>query len=671
MSRQDPKLRGQTIADSTVLAKLLEIGQSLIVVQDLGMLLRKITEGAGSVLGADVIVLYEYQEKIDDVMMPPTIWGDLRHPEVLEAISHVRLHRESAVFKVLARTEPFYAPSAREDWAEVIEGRPECERDPSRFVYRENIVSSAAVSLMADEECVGVLFVNYRTPHGFHDEAKETIELFATQAAIAIRNARLYQNLERRVRELEVLTKIGQTVSTLGVDQILNLVYEQTSKIMDLKDTLFYIAFYDEARDEVSFGLVVEQSEGQTIEEIRWGKREEKDIPQWVPKGRQDPPDLTGYVIRTRQPVLIPEDFDRQSKEYGIQIGPEIGRLRRSTHSWLGVPMMVQDRVIGAISVQGLEREHAFDQSHLELLSAVANQAAVAIENARLYAQLELQLSTTEKQREALQRLVGLNDLAGRFVHRVSQLVGTIPLDIEFIQEEIQSDAPNSQAVLEELEGIKTQTKQLLGMARRIRESTQKLEESRDSRFLQKVEVVELLDQALAEVCGPERKPSWGDQVVLATPYKEAPPMLVETFRTLFIEALINVITNAVEAMPQGGTLRLDAQRCQVEGKEWAVIEIADTGIGIPAEHLERIFSIGYSTKPEGFGYGLWLVRHICDATGAQIHVESTMGEGTKFHLLVPLATGAQEAQQPKTTLEDTEGTPHGHRERKQEKQNE
>jgi signal transduction histidine kinase len=299
---------------------------------------------------------------------------------------------------------------------------------------------------------------------------------------------------------------------------------------------------------------------------------------------------------------------------------------------------MIGDRVLGVIAVQNDDVKNLYGPDDRAVLQTMANQAAVAIENARLYQQLGLKLSTTDKQREALQRLVGLNDLAGRFVHRVSNLAGTIPIDIEYVQDELRSKTPNYEVVLQELEEIRTQAQQLLDMASRIRESTQKLKESSESGFLQRVDVVELLDRALDEVRGAEQKPRWGDRIDIAKPYTEAPPMTIESFESLFTEALVNLITNAIEAMPQGGKLTLDAKRRQVEAVECVVLEITDTGVGIPAEDLDRIYAIDYSKKPGGFGYGLWLVQHICDATGTTLQVESIEGEGTTFRLSVPLA---------------------------------
>ncbi len=257
---------------------------------------------------------------------------------------------------------------------------------------RLGIQSFAAIPLRRRDQTVGVLYVNSQERLTFSPEIKRVLQLFAGQAAIAIH---IRQDLERKISELEVLTEIGRTVSNLDISQILDLVYSQMARILDLKDAQVQFAFYDQDKDEVAFPLAVEQDKerGGVIDLVRWGKREsqyreideDKIVEQLKSRQRRDPPGLTEYVIRTQQPILIGEDFEKRATELGIRVWPTFGRFERSTHSWMGVPMIVQGRVIGIISIQSLEQEHAFDSGHMQLLTTLANQAAVAIENAGLY----------------------------------------------------------------------------------------------------------------------------------------------------------------------------------------------------------------------------------------------------------------------------------------------
>lgn len=369
----------QVRASAETIRQLGEVGQSLVIVRDLESLLQKIAQSACSVLGADVVVLYEYQEETDDVNVPPVVWGDIQYPEILREKNRARPHRKSAVFKMLEGTGLFCASNAREDWAQLIEEWPQEEGEPEGFVQREGIASSAAVCLTADEERLGVLFVNHRSPCVFDDEKWRTIELFGTQAAMAIQNARSFEKIQRRIDELSVLNQIGQkTISsstTLEVNEILELVHNQAARLMNV--TNFYVAFYNEKDNMVDFRFIVEEGQRRAVGEREWASRKSGN-------------GLTEYIIRTREPLLIPKEVE------GWLHSHEVEPIGRPAKSWLGVPMIAREEVVGVIGVQSYEAEHVYDEGHLNVLSTIASQAAIAIENARLFQERKLSLERLE-----------------------------------------------------------------------------------------------------------------------------------------------------------------------------------------------------------------------------------------------------------------------------------
>ena len=165
---------------------------------------------------------------------------------------------------------------------------------------------------------------------------------------------------QRRIEQLSVLNEVGQALSaSLRLDELLEKIYQQVSRLMDT--SLFYVALHDPFTDTISFPLAIEQGQPWTLESRKFGNG------------------LTEYVMRSRRPLLIPSDFAGKLRELGVEL---IGRLSRS---WLGVPMIAGDEVLGVIAVQSLERERAYEPEHVELLRTVASQAAVAVANARLY----------------------------------------------------------------------------------------------------------------------------------------------------------------------------------------------------------------------------------------------------------------------------------------------
>ena len=176
--------------------------------------------------------------------------------------------------------------------------------------------------------------------------------------------ARTSLRLERRVQELNSLQAVGQALSvSLHVESVVSAIYKQVSKLMPANH--FYVALYDAELDEVSFPLAID--DGERI--------------QWV--SRRAGNGLTEYVMRTQAPLLLRENVEAQLDDLGIE------SIGRSAVCWLGVPMLAGEDVLGLISVQSHENAGVYDTSHQEVLVTIAAQAAVAIQNARLYARTD------------------------------------------------------------------------------------------------------------------------------------------------------------------------------------------------------------------------------------------------------------------------------------------
>ncbi|HEY0093531.1 MAG TPA: ATP-binding protein, partial [Archangium sp.] len=121
----------------------------------------------------------------------------------------------------------------------------------------------------------------------------------------------------------------------------------------------------------------------------------------------------------------------------------------------------------------------------------------------------------------------------------------------------------------------------------------------------------------------------------------DVPPVPVD--ERMIRQAFLNLALNAVQAMPQGGTLRVAAYRCSE--KPGAVVEVTDTGSGIPPALRERLFTPFFTTKATGTGLGLAIVQRTLDAHGGHIHIDSPPGGGTTFRLVLPLGPKDVESQ--------------------------
>jgi len=202
---------------------------------------------------------------------------------------------------------------------------------------------------------------------------------------------RLLQEVQARAEELAILNIMGRALTMmLDVDAVIENLYQYASRLIDT--TNFYIALYRPESDQVLFPLAVES-----------GQRA-----QW--QMRQAGQGLTEYVIRTREPLLIEENVTARLEELGIT------SIGRSALSWLGVPMTMGNRVIGVIAAQSYATPRLYGERQRNLLTAIANQAAIAIENARLFKETQ-----ARAEREEMVNLMAARIRAGFTLEQVLQ----------------------------------------------------------------------------------------------------------------------------------------------------------------------------------------------------------------------------------------------------------
>lgn len=230
------------------------------------------------------------------------------------------------------------------------------------LVEAEGLRSLACVPLQARGRTLGVLAVARHAPRPFTPPDAALLTSIGQQVGVTVENARLYEQARRRADEMEALYHIGLvTTSTLALDEVLQQIHEQVRQLVSFD--AFYIALYDEANDELRLGLIVEDGHVQP------------EITVKVSEGGG----LTAWIIRSRQALRV---GDVEAERDRLPAVPrQVGTL---TRAWLGLPLIAKDRVVGVMSVQS-HRPNVFDEDNERLLATIAAQAAIAIENARLY----------------------------------------------------------------------------------------------------------------------------------------------------------------------------------------------------------------------------------------------------------------------------------------------
>jgi GAF domain-containing protein len=201
---------------------------------------------------------------------------------------------------------------------------------------------------------------------------QQTQEQLAEQAATAEEKSRLAQELQARADELALLNELGATLAAaMDVETVIEAVYRGASRLLDT--TNFYFARYDADTGEVWFPLMLEGGERRPVAPRRGGTG------------------LTEYVIRTGQPLLIADDVPEKLRDLGVAA---IGQMALS---WVGVPVKVGDRVLGVLALQSYDQSRHYGPRESGLLLAIANQAAIALENARLFEETQAALAEVQE----------------------------------------------------------------------------------------------------------------------------------------------------------------------------------------------------------------------------------------------------------------------------------
>lgn len=466
----------------------------------------------------------------------------------------------------------------------------------------------------------------------FTVEDGELLAAFATQAALAVENARHYQKERSRAQELEFLRKQRE-------DQIqrlhdLHAAGLAVTSDLDLAELLKRVA--EEARKltGAEYGAlgVLNQEKTELAQFITSGMSQEEEAGMGpFPRGHG----LLGAVIRQGDALRIP-DASADVRAAGV---PE-GHPR--PHSFLGVPVRVRDQVIGNLYLINKAEGEPFTIQDETIVEMLAAQAAVAIENARLFEESERLLGELAAAHRARNRLHAyVNHDLKNALHGVSLWA-----------ERLEQASTGRKGVLPPEEAAEIARKILRGSSHALRLvrdvlDLARLEEGRLQTWPRRVVVSDLIEAAM-DAISPE-----AERRTIELDHKHGEnrlELVADPDRVLQIT--LNLLSNAVKFSSAGSRVVLGAERGDggprgEEEGEWVSIWVRDEGPGIAPEDLERIWGEFQQVNPEagerGSGIGLTLSRQLAEHMGGALTVESDLGKGSLFTLWIP--TGVVQEQ--------------------------
>ncbi|HEY0371057.1 MAG TPA: GAF domain-containing sensor histidine kinase [Thermoanaerobaculia bacterium] len=427
------------------------------------------------------------------------------------------------------------------------------------------------------------------------------------------------------LQRLASLTNIGKTISLrYTTDELLMAIYTECRTAIDC--SLFSIALLNDTTGELAFELDVR--EGQLLPKER------------IPLGEG----LNSWVVQHHQPLLL--GSTAEERRFGVKAVEDT----KATESWLGVPMIARDRVVGVIAVESY-RKNAFTADDLILLTAIANQAAVAIENAHLYRDLEgltyaLEARVTERTNElheANLRLLAADRSKNQFLANMSHELRT-PLNSIIGFSSVLIEATRgalTQRLHRFLENIHAAGNHLLELINDILDLSKieagKMELRADHFDLH--ETITAVERVMKGVASEAKVQ------ILSKLDPALPKVRLDEGRLKQI--LFNLLSNAVKFSPAGGVVAIICRRVSEEDSplhlETVRIDVTDQGIGIPADELQRIFDEFYQTedgrraRKGGTGLGLSLTRNFVELHHGRIEVQSKPGHGSTFTLYLPI----------------------------------
>jgi signal transduction histidine kinase len=469
--------------------------------------------------------------------------------------------------------------------------------------------------MLRDGHAIGAIAVWRREVKPFTDKQIELLQTFADQAVIAVENVRLFKELEARtgeltrsVDQLTALSEVGRAVSsTLDLGTVRTTIVSRAVQLSRLDGGVVFE--YDGAAEEFVNRAATET--GGALAEARRATR--------IRKGDG----MVGRTAITLEPAQVPDIAVLGAYDSPLRVN----LIESGVRAILAVPMVREDRLIGCLVVSR-NRPGDFPDEAVELLRTFATQSALAIQNARLFKEIE----DKSRQLEAASR--HKSEFLANMSHELRTPLNAIIGFSEVLGERMFGALNEKQE--EYLKDIHASGQHLLSLINDILDLS-KIEAGRMELELTDFDLPATLDNALTLV--RERAGRRGIALVLTVDERLAQ---VRADERKVRQVVLNLLSNAIKFTPEGGGI--DVRAVPVDGM--VEISVRDTGVGIAPEDQEAIFEefrqVGTAAKKvEGTGLGLALSRKFVDLHGGRIWVTSQVGTGSAFTFTIPMRVGA------------------------------
>ncbi len=593
---------------SVQLALINEVGQAATSILNLDVMLRTVVQAIRRSFSCYSVAVYLHNRDIDQVELRARTTSDhygSTLPDSPDELSSRKLH-QGLIGWAAANNKTILANDVT--------------RDP-RFIatdHNREVRAELCVPITLGVKTIGVLDLQSVQLEAFDKFHVSALETLADQLAIAIENARLYDEINQHIKELKSLNEIGQAItSTLNLQTTLTLITDHTTRLMEVAAAS--VVLRDDENEDVWFAAAS-------------GEGSEAVIGVRIALGQG----IAGWVTETGEAIIVPDVYE--DKRFFANVDKESGF---TTESILCVPLKTRGRTIGAIEVMN-KKNGPFNTEDLSMLQALAISAATAIENAQLYQEQSKtikRLAETQSQLVQSAKLAAVGELAAGVAHEINNPLSTIILLTSLLL-----DPPNNSPQGERVEDLQMVNQE----ARRARDIVRSLLDfaRADTPKRQPIDFNQLIEDAIFLVYTK----NISQKITLNKKLSALPKMYLDVNQIK--QVIVNLLNNAVQAMldseKQPAILTISTNlklsppsirnEDKTDPKQMIVCKITDTGKGIELEHLDKLFDPFFTTKEvgQGTGLGLSISYGIIEKHGGNIGVQSTPNQGSTFVLTLP-----------------------------------
>ena len=595
LGMENAKLVRQTEQKLQETETLLSVSQALASTLDLDALTRQFLRHVAHGLAADTAGVWLLEDNRE--WLAPFA-GYHVPPGPLAALRDVRIRLDE---------DAFFGEAARRRGSVISTDASNDARVPEAMRRAAPLRTLLFVPIVAQEQMIGGFVA------GWWHEARELseaelrlMEAVASQAGVALQNARLFQDNQRRVQELSVLHELSRAVTgQLDQSGLLDTVYQQVTRVLEVQSMA--VVLLEEEHDRLRVVL-----------RVRHGRRCDEEEPHFYPRREAG---LSGTVFETGRPIRT-TDYVADCARRGVT--PLAAAL--GMPYCLIVPMTAGDRVLGVLSLRSPDR--AFTDADERLLANIAQLAALMLRSARLYEERTRafgELAAAQDQLVRTEKLRALGEMASGVAHDFNNVLASILGRAQLLLERVQD--------VKLRQWLKVIERAAMDGARTVRRLQDFTGIRRDQPAVA-VDLNQIVQQVLEATESTWRQDARrrGVEIEVVTDLAEHLPQIAGDPAELR-EAFTNLVLNAVDAMPKGGRLAL--RTSTPDGQ--VAVEVIDTGTGIPEPIRQKIFDPFFTTKgPKGTGLGLSMAYGILARHSGRITVESEEGHGTTFRLVFP-----------------------------------